>query len=581
MTRGRRLAAALVVVATVLLVGRGVALLFSDHEWYAALGATSVWRDKLASTALLYGVALAVGTAFAWVNLTAVRRSVLAVVVPKRVGNVEFGEEVPSGRLRVVTLAMSAFIAAASTLALPPWTTVALWRSDVTFGELDPYFELDLGHYVAWLPLERAAYDWSVVLFATVALLVVALYSLTPGLRWTRRGIRVSTRTRRHVAALAAVLLLIAAWGFRLSAFDLLSNGSGPGGAFTRTDHTWLIPADLVLSMVTVAAAPALLFAGWIGQTGVSLVVVTVVLLGAAATGIVGPRLSAARAAIPALMPQEAAYMDIRDIYTRRAFDTAAVLPSARTAVDSGMLAAAGYVTVQGVRLPAAVYPGASGLLVERDPQRVLHAPRLGSGSTRLLNAWALQNPRLLGSDIPASAALLTVRDVRARVTALAPVFAQSRAIGAAPSASGIVWIVDLFATSGSYPLSAAQQLGRERVTYSHHAGTAYVSGGTGAAVILPPAAADPVTRAWLSRHPGSYIVSALPAEFNPAATAQAAAAAGADDSTFRARITRIYDRMREALSSGSLPGFAAAFDSLGRAVHPDRRPTPTSDRRP
>lgn len=571
MTRGRRLAAGIATVAVVLIAGRAAALLFSDSTWFAALGATSVWTDQVTSTATLYGVALVLGTAFAWFNMTAVRRSVVALIVPKRVGNVEFGEEIPSGRLRVVTLAMSVFIAAAGTLALPSWTVLAAWRSGITFGELDPYFQLDLSQYVAWLPLERAAYDWAVVLFATVSLLVVALYSLTPSLRWSRRGVRATTHARRHVTVLGTILLLLAAWSFRLAAFELLAHGSGPGGAFTRTDHVWLIPADVVLSVVTLGIALVLLAAGWMGQTGMALAAVTIVLAAALATRVAGPLVAAALAANPAAARAEAPYADIRDIYTARAFPPPGALPSALAAADSAVLATAGHLTVRGAALPPAVFPGAHGAGVEPDPARQLRAPRLGRGVTRVLNAWALQNPRLLSGDVPATAAILRRRDVRERISAIAPIFAQSRTVGTAPSATGIVWIVDLFATSGSYPLSRGEHVGARRITYSHHAGTAYVNGGTGAVVIVPDPTLDPIAGAWFAAHPGSYLASSLPAAFTapPAGLPGPPAGAAAPDTAFRARVTAVYDRMRAALAAGHLEQFGAAFDSLGALVHP------------
>ncbi|HSU97101.1 MAG TPA: UPF0182 family protein, partial [Gemmatimonadaceae bacterium] len=177
MTRGQRLTAALALAAAILLVGRAAAIIYSDQEWFANLGALSVWDAQVSNILWLYGVALVVGIAFAWVNVSAVRRSVVSLIVPKRLGNVEFGEEVPSTRLRALTAALSVGVAAISLAALPSWTTLALWRSNVTFAETDPYFTLDLSHFVTWLPLEIGMYQWCLALFAITAILVVALYA--------------------------------------------------------------------------------------------------------------------------------------------------------------------------------------------------------------------------------------------------------------------------------------------------------------------------------------------------------------------------------------------------------------------
>lgn len=570
MTAGRRLGLALGTAAALILAGRGAAVLYTDHAWYDALGASSVWRDEVRSTIAMYAAALVVGTGFALANMTAVRRSVLSLIVPQRVANVEFGEEIPSARLRIVTLGMSVLIAAVAALALPRWTTFGLWRSGVTFGELDPYLALDLGHYVAWLPVERAAYDWATVLFAIVALVVVFLYSLTPSLQWSRNGVHATTHARRHIAVLGGILVLLAAWSFRLAAFDLLVHGNGAGGAFTRTDHVWLMPANVILSIVCLGAALTVVAAGWIGQTALALVTVTVVLVAALLTRALGPAISAERARDPSRAAAEQPYADTRAIYAAAAFPKEPEPPSTRYAADSTLLANAGRVNVAGSPYTQIVFPGASGDGVVTDPRHVIAAPRLGTGVARWLDAWALQNPRLVTAALPADAAVVRRRDVRERVAALAPVLAQSRAIGAIPSAEGIVWVIDLYAASASYPLSGARPLGPGTVSYAHHAATAYVSGGTGEVAIVPDPAPDPIARAWFTRHRGSYLTPRIPPSMiAPPPVPPGSASGPSRDAAFRELVRRIYERMRSALRAGDLRAFGAAFDSLGALVKP------------
>lgn len=567
MTRGQRLAAAIALAAAILLVGRGAALVFVAQEWYATLGASALWRDRIATSALVYAIAFVLAFVFAWANVSAVRRSVIALIVPKRLANVEFGEEVPSARLRLVTLGLSAAVAALALLAAPSWTVVALARAHVTFAEPDPYFGLDLSHFVAWLPFEDALYRWCVVLFAIVALLVVLLYALTPSLRWGRGSVRMTAHARRHLSVLGAVLLLLAAWGFRLDAFMTLVHGSGPAGALTRIDRVWLVPADVGLSLVTIGGAVVLLAAGWVGQTTTAFATVSLVVAGTIATQIVGPFIAAHVAASPDAAQGEAPYRETRADYTARAFIAEPRPPALRFAADSMVLANAGSVQVRGA-LPDVVFPGALGTAVVRDPLRVIVAPRLGSGMPRLLRAWAEQNPRLITGDAPASAAFVLERDVRERVQMLAPIFAQSRPIGAIPTARGVLWIVDLYATSETYPLSAPRQVGAQRLTYWRHAGTAYVSGGTGASVIVPDSALDPVARAWFGAHPGGYIAPTLPTTLiQPPNVPAPPTAAAPSDTVFRRAVLHAYDRMRAALDSGDLRAFGIAFDSLGLVV--------------
>lgn len=574
MTRGQRLTAAIALAAAILLLGRATALLFVTREWYATLDAASVWRARVTTTAIMYGIAFGVGLAFAGANVAAVRRSVIALVVPKRIGNVEFGEQVPSRRLWVVTTGVSAAAAAVSLLALPEWTVPAIARAHVVFAESDPYFGLDLSHFVAWLPFEEAMYHWCIALFAIVGVLVVVMYALTPSLRWTRGMIRITAYARRHMSVLGAVLLLLVAWGFRLGAFTTLVDGSGPGGALTRIDRVWIIPADVGLSVVAIGAAVVLLAAGWVGQTVTAFTTVSVIIAATLATQLLAPIAAAQIAASPASAAAEAPYAETRADYTARAFQPEPRLLSVRYAADSTLLRNAASVAIPGA-LPELVFPGAIGTAVVRDPARAIVAPRLGTRVGRLLRAWAEQNPRVLTSDVPPGAAFVRERDVRDRVREIAPIFAQSRPVGAIPTAKGVLWILDLFVMSETYPLAAARFVGDERITYWHHAATAYVSGGTGATVIVPDSAPDPVTRAWFAAHPGGYVAPVVPAAMlegpRPSAAAMPSQSIPASDTAFHRAVEHAYARMRAALDSGNLRAFSIAFDSLGIAVrrHP------------
>ncbi len=568
MSRGQRLTAAIAAAAAVLLLGRGAAILYSDREWYVNLGAASVWNARVWSSGWLFGSAIILGTAFAWINLSAVRKSVASLIVPKRLANVEFGEEVPSARLRVLTGAVSIGVALLSLASLPSWTGLALWRSNVVFAEADPYFSLDLSHFVAWLPLEIGAYQWCVTLFAITTILVIALYALTPSLSWDSVGLHVTPHARRHISTLGAVLLLLAAWGFRLDAFRELIHGSGLDGVLTRTDHVWIIPLDLALSLISIGAGVVLLVAGWMGQTATAFTSVSVVIAGTIASQLVGPWISGRIAREPANASQERPYMETRADFNARAFPPEPVAPSVRYLADSALIANAGQIQIRGA-LPDVVFPNAMGAEVVPDATHMIAAPRLGSGGARLMHAWSEQNPRLLSGDIPSTAAFLRERDIRARVSELAPVFGMSSAIGAIPTSRGVLWVIDLYSLSETYPLSAPHQAGTTRITYRHHAATAYVSGGTATTVIVPDSSLDPVARAWFGSHPGRYLVPRLPSQMitPPPVSPVQPSNSKPEDQAFRKDVGRIYDRMRAALDSGNLRGFGAAFDTLGMVI--------------
>src|SRR5437762_2575427 len=203
----RRLLIGVVIAAVILVGGRAASILYADYTWYAALGAGPVWTERAGDLLLIYGIGSIVAVLLAFLNLTALGRSIGLLTLPRRLANVEFGEAVPRKYIDRFAFVVSLGIAAAVTPALPSWTSLALARVGVSFRESDPYFQHDLSFYTNWLPFEKAAYTWAMLLAVGVSVVVVVLYSLTPGLRWERAGLRMSAHVRRHLSVLAALLL--------------------------------------------------------------------------------------------------------------------------------------------------------------------------------------------------------------------------------------------------------------------------------------------------------------------------------------------------------------------------------------
>jgi uncharacterized membrane protein (UPF0182 family) len=276
----RRLFAALGTAAAALLVGRLVATVFADYAWYAALGAESLWWVKATDTVLLRGSAWLLGTLFIFANLYAVRGSVLKLVVPRRVANLEIDAEVSSRSLVAAAALAAAGVGALLTLAQDDWTTLALARVARPFGEQEFFLERDLAAWTAWLPLERAWYTWAQATLIVGACLVVALYALTPGLRWERGALRAAAYVRRHLAVLGSLLLLLLAWGYGIERQLTLVNGPSAGGDLAPG----LLTSLLALSILTAACALLVLWAGFSGQmrlafAGVTTVIVSAILL--------------------------------------------------------------------------------------------------------------------------------------------------------------------------------------------------------------------------------------------------------------------------------------------------------------
>ncbi len=266
--------------AAVLLLGRIVSGLFIDYQWFAHMHASSVWTAEVVNRLLLTGSIAAVTTAFVFANLYAVRRSIVTVVLPRRLANVEIGEELPGRFLTTVTAIVAVVLGLLLALPPEPWMELAAVRYGRPFGVTDPYFDLDLGFYVYWLPLENALYVRTLlVLVGTIFVVAVLYVVVTPNLRWDRNRFRLTAHVRRHLAALTPLFFGVVSWNYRLDAYAVLSHGSGPGGLFTHADHHFVIPAERLLAVVLLAAGVVTALALWRNQIKTALIFVTASLL--------------------------------------------------------------------------------------------------------------------------------------------------------------------------------------------------------------------------------------------------------------------------------------------------------------
>ena len=542
------------------------------------MGATPLWTAKAGDLLLIYGIGSVVAVFVAFVNLSALGRSIGTLTLPRRLANVEFGEAVPRKYLDRFAFLLSVGIAAAVTPALPSWTSLELARMGVKFRESDPYFQLDLAFYTTWLPFEKSVYAWAMLLIVGVSIVVVGLYSLTPGLRWERAGIRMSVRVRRHLSALAALLLLVTMWSYRLESYELMIRGGGEGGVFSYVDHQWLLPGLLLLWIATAAVAITVLLSGWTGQLRTSFIAVTTIVVLSISVQEVVPLMVRRLTPNEVQMVRERPYIATRAEFTRRAYD-----PSIASGESSGASAVSAIADTVATSVPgqqllrqdSLVYTGARGIVVVVDPQLDVAGQRLGDGLSRWAYAWAYQSFDLLSDSIPRRARLVTTRDVRTRIRALAPAFAQGSVVAPMFHADTLYWKLDLYSASSNYPLSQHLVLAGEERSYFKHAATALVNARTARVMIAADPSPDPISLAWMTRFPNSadYRAPGIARELTttPWEPVGSAPLAGSD-SAFRAAVTRLYNRMRAALAAANLREFGIAYDSLGALITPARK---------
>src|SRR6266702_4772531 len=86
----RRLLIGVVIAAVVLVGGRAASMLYADYTWYDALGASPLWRERTDDLLLIYGIGSVIAVLVAFLNLSALGRSIGVLTLPRR-GNTSTG----------------------------------------------------------------------------------------------------------------------------------------------------------------------------------------------------------------------------------------------------------------------------------------------------------------------------------------------------------------------------------------------------------------------------------------------------------------------------------------------------------
>jgi hypothetical protein len=256
MSRRRLAALAVAAVLVALFGGRWLALRYTEHAWFADLGqARRFWL--LLGRAVLWQ-AITFAAAFAWyaAHTFGVQRSIGAVHLPRQLGNLEIAEAVPRRTLRWIALALAATLAVATAYTFSDLDHyVALYRHAGTYGLTEPVLQQDAGFYLARLPLLEALHVLASVSVVLAGGLVVALYALTGSVTFGGGRLRATPYAHAHLAIVLCALALVIAWGFQLSAYQLVGGGGHDAGALNAVDRAIRLPASNALALIALLTA--------------------------------------------------------------------------------------------------------------------------------------------------------------------------------------------------------------------------------------------------------------------------------------------------------------------------------------
>ena len=230
---------------------------YTDWLWYQELGYEQVFLKSLsaqATTGLLVGGAV---FAILWLNLRVslrqLRRREFAIATPDgpRIITVD------TGRMRsVIYLAALAVAGLLGLFSASSWPTWLYAANAVPFGQVDPVLGRDISFYLFRLPMLELLHGIALttIILTTVGVAGSHVAAGNLGLD-PLRGVMASPGARRHLAFLAAALLLVLAFGAWLHIPHLLTEQSGVVFGASYVDVHARMPAYRLLVVAALAGA--------------------------------------------------------------------------------------------------------------------------------------------------------------------------------------------------------------------------------------------------------------------------------------------------------------------------------------
>jgi uncharacterized membrane protein (UPF0182 family) len=244
----------------VLAVLGGAVTLITDVMWYDALGRRDVLQTRLWAQIVLFVIGFVAMLVPALVSIWLARRISPQAPV-RRLGGMELPD---ASRLIGIGLAVLAVLLALGSGAAwsANWETILLFINGEAWGTKDPTLGRDIGFYVFDLPFWRFVQGWATTTLIVIGLLTLGAYAAR-ALRWQ---FHLSAPVRAHLSVIGALLLVVVAAGYQLDIADLAYSTSGWNGnvqAALYTDMNARLPANVILTVVALAAAALLILNTW------------------------------------------------------------------------------------------------------------------------------------------------------------------------------------------------------------------------------------------------------------------------------------------------------------------------------
>jgi uncharacterized membrane protein (UPF0182 family) len=255
----RRIVVVGVVLLAIVLLPAAVTF-YTDWLWFVETGYQQVFLGTLKAQSQLGAAAMGLAFVALFANVMVALRTLAPRdwVLVTREGPISISLD--RRRVQPAATALAGVVAVLfGVWASSQWQSWLMFQHAQPFNERDPILGYDIGFYIFRLQFLELVRGFLLALVVASGLAAGAIYSLAGALDWNR-GARIGRPARRHLAALAACVFLLLAFGAYLDVPELLVRPAGIVHGVANVDAAVRIPALRALMVAALAGAGLALF---------------------------------------------------------------------------------------------------------------------------------------------------------------------------------------------------------------------------------------------------------------------------------------------------------------------------------
>jgi uncharacterized membrane protein (UPF0182 family) len=235
---------------------------YTDWLWFAETGYRDVFVTSISTQATLGGAAILTTLVVLLLNIRIAMRAISPrqLVLTTREGPLTF--TIDRRRVQPISTAVAVGVSLlVGVIASSQWQTWLLFRHAQPFGDVDPILGHDVGFYVFQLAFLDLLRTYLLVMAVLSAVAAGVVYAIAGAIDFDlNRGPRMRGGAKRHLAVIAAALMLVLAFGAYLDVPRLLTTPAGIVHGVANVDMAVRIPALRILMIAAIAGAGLALY---------------------------------------------------------------------------------------------------------------------------------------------------------------------------------------------------------------------------------------------------------------------------------------------------------------------------------